>query len=240
MLPTSRWGKFTFYLYLFFIHLLALFFVLEKVNGRKDTALSGNEQAANAFRDSSANVIDSANIHLADSAVTAFDHAPDIPPTVYGDISSDTGKLIIPVAGVKRKDLQDNYTQSRSGGRIHNAIDIMAPEGTPVVAVADGEIAKFFESKQGGITIYQWSVGRKRVYYYAHLKQRAAGIAEKLFVKRGTIIGYVGNTGNAGAGNYHLHFSIMLPTTPDRHWEGTDINPYPLLKDGIEIPAQPQ
>ena len=144
---------------------------------------------------------------------------------------------MIPVAGVKRKDLEDTYTQSRSGERVHNAIDIMAAEGTPVVAAADGEIAKFFDSRMGGITIYQWGAGRKRVYYYAHLQRRAAGIAEKSFVRRGTVIGYVGNTGNAGVGNYHLHFSIMLPASPDRHWGGTEINPYPFLKDGIEIPG---
>lgn len=105
-----------------------------------------------------------------------------------------------------------------------------------MVAAADGEIAKFFDSQQGGITIYQWSADRKYVYYYAHLQRRADGIAEYSFVKRGTVIGYVGNTGNAGPGNYHLHFSIIVPTSPDRHWDGTNINPYPLLKEGIEVP----
>ena len=143
---------------------------------------------------------------------------------------------MIPVAGIKRENLQDTYNQSRSGGRVHNAMDIMAPVGTPVVAVADGEIAKFFDSDLGGITIYQWSGDKKYIYYYAHLQKRAENLQEKTFIKQGTVIGYVGDTGNAGAGNYHLHFSIIIPTDPKSHWDGTNINPYPNLKDGIETP----
>jgi murein DD-endopeptidase MepM/ murein hydrolase activator NlpD len=147
---------------------------------------------------------------------------------------NDTGKLMIPVVGIRRDNLLDTYTQSRSGGRVHNAIDIMAPVGAPVVAVADGEIVKFFDSKLGGITIYQYSADKKYVYYYAHLQKRADNLQEKTFVKQGTLLGYVGDTGNAGAGNYHLHFSIIIPTDPETHWDGTNINPYPMLKNGVE------
>ena len=146
---------------------------------------------------------------------------------------SDT-TLMIPVVGVKREDLQDTYTDSRSEGRVHNAIDIIAPLGTPVTASADGEIVKFFDSERGGITIYQFSPDKSFIYYYAHLQKRAENLREHDFVKKGTIIGYVGDTGNAGEGNYHLHFEIMIPENPDSYWKGTDINPYPLLKNGIE------
>ncbi len=142
--------------------------------------------------------------------------------------------LMIPVVGIKREQLQDTFNDSRSAGRVHNAIDIMAPLGTPVVAVADGEIAKFFDSERGGITIYQYSADHRFVYYYAHLQKRADNLKEKDFVKRGTVIGYVGDTGNSGTGNYHLHFTITTITDGQRYWEGTDINPYPLLKQGIE------
>lgn len=142
--------------------------------------------------------------------------------------------LMIPVAGVKREQLIDTFSASRSGGRVHDAIDIMAAAGTPVVATADGEIAKFFDSKNGGITIYQYSVDKKYVYYYAHLQRRADNIKEKDFITRGTVIGYVGDSGNAGAGNYHLHFSISIPTDPKRYFEGSYINPFPLLRNGIE------
>ena len=142
--------------------------------------------------------------------------------------------LMIPVVGIKREQLQDTFNDARSEGRVHNAIDIMAAGGTPVVAVADGEIAKFFDSERGGITIYQYSSDRRFVYYYAHLQKRADNLKEKDSVKRGTVIGYVGNTGNSGAGNYHLHFSIILPDDPKKIFDGTEINPYPLFKDGIE------
>ncbi len=142
--------------------------------------------------------------------------------------------LMIPVIGIKREQLQDTFTAARSQGRVHNAIDIMASLGTPVVAVADGEIAKFFDSERGGITIYQYSSDKKFVYYYGHLQKRAENILEKDYVRRGTVIGYVGDTGNAGAGNYHLHFSITILDDPKRIFDGTEINPYPLLKDALE------
>ena len=142
--------------------------------------------------------------------------------------------LMIPVIGIKREQLQDTFTAARSQGRVHNAIDIMASLGTPVVAVADGEIAKFFDSERGGITIYQYSSDKKFVYYYGHLQKRAENISEKDYVRRGTIIGYVGDTGNSGAGNYHLHFSIAILDDPKRIFDGTEINPYPLLKDALE------
>ncbi len=142
--------------------------------------------------------------------------------------------LMIPVAGVKREQLQDTFNDARSAGRVHNALDIMAPLGTPVVAVADGEIAKFFDSERGGITIYQYSRDRRSVYYYAHLQKRADNLKEKDFVTRGTVIGYVGDTGNSGAGNYHLHFTITEIAEGQSIFEGTDVNPYPLLKDAIE------
>jgi murein DD-endopeptidase MepM/ murein hydrolase activator NlpD len=142
--------------------------------------------------------------------------------------------LMIPVVGVKPAQLMDTFSAARSDNRVHDAIDIMAPQGTPVVAVANGEIAKFFDSKAGGITIYQYSTDKKYVYYYAHLQRRAEDLAEKQFVTQGRIIGYVGDTGNAGAGNFHLHFSIALVKDPKRWWDGEYTNPYPLLKNARE------
>ncbi len=151
-------------------------------------------------------------------------------------ISVSNTTLMIPVAGIKRGQLQDTYTDDRSEGRVHNAIDIIAPVGSPVVATSDGEIVKFFDSERGGITIYQFSPDKHFIYYYAHLQKRAENLNEHDFVKQGTIIGYVGDTGNAGAGNYHLHFEIMISEDPKSYWKGTDINPYPLLKNGLENP----
>ncbi|HLM61299.1 MAG TPA: M23 family metallopeptidase [Pyrinomonadaceae bacterium] len=146
----------------------------------------------------------------------------------------DNANLAIPVTGIKPEQLQDTYSDARSEGCVHNAIDIIAPPGTPVIAVSDGEIAKFFDSERGGITIYQYSPDKRFVYYYAHLQKRADNLKEKDFVKKGTVIGFVGDTGNSGAGNYHLHFSIALLSDPKRIFDGIEINPYPILKKGSE------
>jgi murein DD-endopeptidase MepM/ murein hydrolase activator NlpD len=150
--------------------------------------------------------------------------------TVLSGSFVGTLKLIIPVVGVKPDQLQDTFTDARAEGRVHDAIDIPAPAGTPVVAAADGEIIKLFQSERGGITIYQLSPDKKLVFYYAHLQRYADGLVAGKFVKQGEVIGYVGDTGNAGAGNYHLHFSISVIADPKRYWEGTNINPYPLLR----------
>jgi len=138
--------------------------------------------------------------------------------------------LIIPVAGVRPYQLHDTFSESRSEGRVHDAIDIPAPLGAAVLAAADGTIIKLFYSERGGTTIYQLSTDNKFIYYYAHLSRYAEGLTEGHFAKQGETIAYVGDSGNAGAGNYHLHFSIALISDPKRYWEGVNINPYPLLK----------
>jgi peptidoglycan LD-endopeptidase LytH len=137
--------------------------------------------------------------------------------------------LIIPVAGVRPDQLLDTYSDSRSEGRTHNAIDIIAPAETPVLAAADGQIQKLWSSDLGGITIYQVSADQKLIFYYAHLARYADGLTEAKQVRQGETIAYVGDTGNAGTGNFHLHFSIAIVSDPKRYWEGTNINPYPLL-----------
>lgn len=139
--------------------------------------------------------------------------------------------LIIPVAGVRPDQLLDTFSQSRSEGRTHDAIDIMAPAETPVLAAADGQIQKLFQSERGGTTIYQLSADQKLIFYYAHLARYADGLTEGKQVRQGDVIAYVGDSGNAGPGNYHLHFSIAAVSDPKRYWEGTNINPYPLLRE---------
>lgn len=154
-------------------------------------------------------------------------------PTIHAaptPVAAPPDRLLIPVVGVKPEQLTDTFTDARSEGRIHNAIDITAPAGTPVAAVADGEIVKFQDSEAGGITIYQISADGRFFFYYAHLQARASGIAEKQLVKQGAVIGYVGDTRNAGMGNTHLHFSINAVVDPAKWWDGVSINPYPILK----------
>ena len=153
-----------------------------------------------------------------------------ITPLRNNEPSSAPANLIIPVAGVRPDQLRDTFSEARSEGRVHDAIDIPAPRGTPVLAAADGTIVKLFQSERGGTTIYQSSTDGEFVYYYAHLDRLADGLTEGHFAKQGETIAYVGDTGNAGAGNYHLHFSIAIVSDPKRYWDGTNINPYPLLK----------
>lgn len=137
--------------------------------------------------------------------------------------------LAVPVFGVRPEQLIDTYTQPRGEDRLHEAIDIPAPLGTPVIAAGSGKIIKFYDSVPGGITIYQLSSDNAYVYYYGHLQRRSDTLREGDFVNKGTTIGFVGDSGNAGPGNYHLHFSILKVADPKRYWEGTYVNPYPLL-----------
>jgi murein DD-endopeptidase MepM/ murein hydrolase activator NlpD len=142
-----------------------------------------------------------------------------------------TVDLIVPVAGVRPEQLLDTFDDARSEGRVHDAIDIPAAAETPVLAAADGMIVKLFQSERGGTTIYQLNAKQDLIFYYAHLSHYADGLAEGDIVRQGQVIAYVGDTGNAGPGNYHLHFSIALVSDPKRYWEGTNINPYPLLQN---------
>lgn len=137
--------------------------------------------------------------------------------------------LLIPVEGVNEKGLRDSFNDGRSEGRQHQALDIMAAQNTPVLAAADGTVAKLYNSDKGGIMIYQLDESGRFYYYYAHLARYADGLFEGKQIKRGEVIGYVGDTGNAGAGNFHLHFGISKPTAPGRWSGGAPINPYPLL-----------
>ena len=137
--------------------------------------------------------------------------------------------LALPVVGIKQNQLVDTYDAARGAGRRHDAIDIMASEGTPVIAAADGTIEKLFNSVRGGLTIYERSNDQHWVYYYAHLSAYAPGLAEGQRVKQGQIIARVGHTGDASATGPHLHFAINQMAPGERWWNGTPINPYPLL-----------
>jgi peptidoglycan LD-endopeptidase LytH len=142
--------------------------------------------------------------------------------------------VIIPVSGVTPRQLRDTFDEARGGGRTHHAMDILAPRGTPVVAAVDGPIRKLFTSKGGGLTIYQYDQSGQRLYYYAHLDAYAQGLAEGTFMRQGSVIGYVGTTGNAPPGTPHLHFSIEdLPPTRE-WWKGRPLNPYPVLMENAE------
>jgi murein DD-endopeptidase MepM/ murein hydrolase activator NlpD len=140
-------------------------------------------------------------------------------------------RLLIPVEGVAPDKLQDTFKDARSEGRVHDAIDINAPRGTPVLAATDGRVVKLFNSVKGGITFYQLAAADEHyVLYYAHLERYADGLAEGHVARRGETVGYVGDTGNATPGNTHLHFQIYRVADPNHFWAGENLNPYPLLR----------
>ena len=140
-------------------------------------------------------------------------------------------RLDMPVDGVAREQLRDTFDESRAAGlRKHEALDIMAPKGTPVRAVEDARVAKLFKSVQGGLTIYLFDPSEMFTYYYAHLDRYATGLAEGQNVRRGDLIGFVGSSGNASESAPHLHFAIFQLGSERRWWQGEAINPFPVLR----------
>jgi len=153
------------------------------------------------------------------------------PVTVAEGVTVGPAGLAIPVVGIKANDLSDTYTQARAGGaRRHDAIDIMAPTGRPVVSAAPGTVEKLYFSKGGGgTTVYVRSDDKRWMYYYAHLSAYAPGLHEGQHLLRGAPVGFVGSSGNANPAGPHLHFAINRMEPGERWWQGTAINPYPLL-----------
>ena len=169
-----------------------------------------------------------------DPEQSADTEQPGVSPTAdSGDaaVAEADGELLIPVENVGADQLVDSYADERdAGGRVHQAIDIMAPAGTPVVAAAPGTVEALFRSDDGGNTIYLRSADRRTIHYYAHLQGYAPGLEEGERVRRGQRIGFVGSTGNADPAAPHLHFAIMR-TSPGANWweSSTPVNPYPVL-----------
>lgn len=139
--------------------------------------------------------------------------------------------LIVPVAGIAASTLHSNWGEARGdGSRAHQGLDIMAPANTPVLAAADGRVEKlYFSHGGGGVSLYQRSADGRWMFYYAHLSGYAPGIAEGRQVRAGETLAYVGDTGNAGTGNYHLHFGVAAMAAGEGWWQGTPVDPYPLL-----------
>ena len=170
---------------------------------------------------------------------TATSGGPVLPPPStepsIGASSAAPAELVnrdlqIPVQGVSPDQLVRSFEDERSGNRVHQAIDILAPRHTPVTAVEDGTIARLFNSKAGGITIYQFDPTERFCYYYAHLERYADGLKEGDRVRKGQLIGYVGTSGNAPKDTPHLHFAVFRLTSDKRWWEGTPVDPYALLR----------
>ncbi len=157
---------------------------------------------------------------------------PEAAPAFKGDSLADLRErhLVMPVLGIRPETLRSMFDDARGSSRAHEAIDILAPKGTPVVAVEDGTIAKLFLSDAGGITIYQFDPTTRYAYYYAHLDGYAPGLSDGAVIQRGQTLGYVGVTGNAPKDTPHLHFAIFELTKEKKWWQGQPIDPFLVLK----------
>lgn len=162
------------------------------------------------------------------SVVAPVSPAPDAAPPAPPPAAGESPALQMPVDGVAPTSLYPSFDETR-GTRRHEAIDIMAPRGTPVRAVVDGRVVKLFTSDAGGLTVYQFDRDERLAYYYAHLDRYDASLREGADVKRGDVLGYVGSTGNASPEAPHLHFAVFELGPEKRWWEGRAIDPYPLL-----------
>ncbi len=170
---------------------------------------------------------------------TATAQARNLLPMPLGLVAADgagpdasSSLLLVPVEGVARERLRDTYTEARGRGRSHDAIDIHAPRGTPVLAVVPGRIIKLHSADRGGLSVYLLDDDGRTRYYYAHLDAYAEGLREGARVERGEVIGFVGDTGNASPGDFHLHFSVAVLDSPREWWRGRNLNPYVLLREG--------
>ena len=153
-----------------------------------------------------------------------------VPTPIADSYQAHPDALVVPVTGVMPDQLSDTFDDLRGPDRKHEAMDIMAPKGTPVVAVDDGKVVKLFNSVRGGLTVYQFDPSEKIAYYYAHLDSYAPGVEEGKVLKRGDLIGHVGVTGNSNPDAPHLHFAVFELGAEKQWWRGTAINPYPLFK----------
>ncbi len=136
---------------------------------------------------------------------------------------------MVPVAGVTLLQIADSFNEARDGERQHNAIDILAPRGTPVLAAGDGVILRVGSNQLGGNVVWITDVERRFAFYYAHLDRHARGLREGQEVSRGDVLGYVGTSGNAPKNVPHLHFQVLLITDAKRYSNGSPLNPLPFF-----------
>ena len=137
--------------------------------------------------------------------------------------------LDIPVAGMLTANLRDSFDEGRDDKRVHRALDILAPRGTPVISADSGRILRVGFNSLGGNSIYASDPLGRLVYYYAHLDAFRPGLVAGASVARGDTLGFVGTTGNAPKDTPHLHFQVMRMPPDGRYWDGDPINPFPIF-----------
>ena len=216
-----------------------LIFLIGLLVGANATYFLMSQRAAPVAADGAGTV--TAPVDAATAPIAGPARPPAPPAVTLQPPPPRPGGLIVPVQGVASGQLQNTFDDARSEGRVHEAIDIMAPRGTPVFAVADGFVEKLFDSRQGGITLYQFDTTRTFAYYYAHLDRYADGMTEGRALRQGDLVGYVGVSGNANPDGPHLHFAVNVLGPEKSWWKGTPINPYPLMggRDAAQLASQP-
>jgi len=163
---------------------------------------------------------------------TASDRPAGAQPKMSATTGSTSGSLRVPIDGTDIETWKGSFDERRGGGaRGHEAVDILSPRNTPVHAVVSGTIAKIFESKAGGHTVYEFDADRRLCYYYAHLERYAPGLHDGQAVSQGDVIGYVGTSGNAPPNTPHLHFAVFQMNDEKQWWNGRPIDPYLVFKE---------
>jgi len=137
--------------------------------------------------------------------------------------------LMVPVAGADMSKVEDSFLDGRDGERVHHAIDILAPRGTPILSADDGKILRMSNNTVGGITMYTVDPTNRIVYYYAHMDHYNDAMSPGRTISRGDTLGYVGTTGNAPKDTPHLHFQIMRWPADGKYWNGEPIDPFEFL-----------
>ena len=133
--------------------------------------------------------------------------------------------LPVPVEGVQASRIADTWGAARSGGRGHQGVDIFAKRGTPVHSATRGVVSSVNDYGIGGKHVWVIGPGGER-HYYAHLDNFAPGIARFDLVEPGSVLGFVGDTGNARGTPPHLHYGIYSISGA--------YNPWPLLQAGAQ------
>ena len=233
------------------------FFPVDKPRalGLKFSARQGEKLIIALNRNAPANFVLYADLYMVKDNELTLVHAADTTAYEFSIDAAETGEYLLriqpelfrtgtynlsislgpslyfPVSGNKSK-MNSFWGASRDGGkRRHEGIDIFAPKRTPVVASADGIINAVKQEVIGGKTVWLRPAGQNFTLYYAHLDKQLVQTGQQ--VKKGQVLGLVGNTGNARTTPSHLHFGVYSDAGP--------VDPFPFINPTLRTaPPPPQ
>ena len=144
------------------------------------------------------------------------------------------GGYMFPVLGATANDFSDDWGAPRADTGFHQGLDIFAATGTPILAITDGTVFRIGWNTLGGRRLWL-SDGSGNLFYFAHLSGFSPLAREGAAVKRGDVLGFVGNSGDAQGTPPHLHFEIH----PGGLWA---VPPFPYVLTwltGVRQPVTP-